>query len=890
MKRIFSKTIHSIACCAAVLLLAACEQSGDLPEPTVKGSDRIYLDFSPGGPGAPMTPNASGAASKSGAAGASGITGASGASAAAGASGGTTRTLKDDAMESKVETLDVLIFEVNKEGTGPGIKKHYERISRSSRDPGSTKREALAVKRSDFAEGVKYWVYLIANANDEEREKFATMTKGDELKASTMTRTDLYIHLTGLPNDNSADITLPQTFLMDGVAYVDTTNGGEILDETDKPVDEPTTPGPVVLNDGVRSHNTYLAVILRRAAVKLQLKIKKGDDITFWPPEGSPSGSTSTGGYYLRNMPYTTSIVKLSEEEEKEFDQQVRTTQQSRNSRYIWEPNQITVIAYVYSHRWEAKSAVENEPRWILDIPLTYTSHEKDENGNVIEGEPKEYPHCYYQIPVCAGNKLQRNTWYTVSLTLNIPGGNDPAKPLGLEGLQYEVAPWTSEKFIPVGGEDDHPMFLTVNRDEMEMHETDVRTDEEGNEIKCAVDETTLRFASSSPVSVAITKVYFEDKFGQVQTLEKKFPDDPNDNTWGTKTVTKEWVYVGPKPWNYEEQEVITWSNECEIRVIPDAGVSGKIAVYSDTPTNKTIRYIEIAVTNKDGVEARTVKIKQYPLEYITNIQSWYSYRDDFKINDSKPTTYEYAGDRVYGISLNSKNISSWTGGYTYEIPNGYGAENGFFRSKYAVMDEETGKSRFYNYYYDSNNRRRTSNSGEYNARLYRINLTASSNTYTIGRPRQIIDKVSGLLVTDPGPDNALLVSPSFMIASSLSGFMANAGNLTMDDSQNTLRVCREHCAHYVEVYQDENDKSVVLDDWRMPTKAELEIILKYQGSDGEDADAIDYLLNGSYYYHAGGRVYNANYTVNAGEVRCVRDVFNDPTASKAVDPAAGNQ
>ena len=48
----------------------------------------------------------------------------------------------------------------------------------------------------------------------------------------------------------------------------------------------------------------------------------------------------------------------------------------------------------------------------------------------------------------------------------------------------------------------------------------------------------------------------------------------------------------------------------------------------------------------RNGVEARKVTVAQYPLEYIVNIQSWYSYRDDFKINDSRPTTYDYMGDR----------------------------------------------------------------------------------------------------------------------------------------------------------------------------------------------------------------------------------------------------
>ena len=291
-------------------------------------------------------------------------------------------------------------------------------------------------------------------------------------------------------------------------------------------------------------------------------------------------------------------------------------------------------------------------------------------------------------------------------------------------------------------------------------------------------------------------------------------------------------------------------------------------------PTNNTIRYIELTVRNEDNID-RTVVIRQYPLEYITNEQSWYSYRDDFKISDTRPTTYEYAGDRVYGISLDSRNISNWNGEYEYEVAgwfDGFSSSNSFFTSKYAVEDSRTGKSDFYYYYYNPIGRLSRSELTEYNARLYHIVLTASSDKYTIGRPRQIYDEVSGLYVTDPGEDNAELVSPSFMIASSLCGFLVGGGNLTLDDSDNSLRIAREHCANYVEVAKD----GTVYDDWRLPTKAELDIILNFQGTKDEDADAIDFLLNGNYYYHAGGRTYNPNFNVNGAEPRCVRDVYDD--------------
>ena len=68
-----------------------------------------------------------------------------------------------------------------------------------------------------------------------------------------------------------------------------------------------------------------------------------------------------------------------------------------------------------------------------------------------------------------------------------------------------------------------------------------------------------------------------------------------------------------------------TWTNRCTIKITPDEGINGNLDVYSTLPENKTIRYIDFDVTNAEGI-TRKVTVAQYPLEYITNIQGWYSY------------------------------------------------------------------------------------------------------------------------------------------------------------------------------------------------------------------------------------------------------------------------
>ena len=688
--------------------------------------------------------------------------------------------------EIAVDHLDVLIFEEN------GDFKWHERLGNlnSSREGKVT----LSAKREDFVAGTGYWVYLVANSS----HAAADFDNIDLNGLRSMVEKTENIHLTGW--QGSQTLTVPKNFLMDGVAYP----GDEA---------EPANPGTVVLNDGVAANDTELKVTLRRAAAKIVVKIEKGEQVEFT--------DKGNAGFYLSNMPWTTSVVSGVDAPAELDTPEIFTARGTQF--YDWTAGEITVTTYAYAHEWADVSALENELRLVVNIPLKYDPEisPDDESAGV-------YKDSYYQIPVSRDKILERNTCYEVRVTVNTPGATNPSEPVTLDEIEYEVADWT-EKTIDVGGEIEGAAYLSLNRYELELH-------------NIADDATSLVFASSSPVSVTVNKVWYIDKFGQEQT------------TTGASDISN----LG-------------------VSATAGSGLNGNLTIHSDLPTNNTIRYIELTVSNEDYID-RKVVIRQYPLEYITNKQSWYSYRDDFKTRDTRPTTYEYMGDRIYGISLDSRNISSWDGGYDYEVAvdgwftDGFSSSDSFFTSKYAVEDPRTGKSEFYYYYYDERGRLKDESLTEYNARLYHIVLTASSDKYTIGRPRQIYDEISGLYVTDPGEDNAELVSPSFMIASSLCGFLVGGGNLTLDGSDNSLRIAREHCANYVEVAKD----GTVYDDWRLPTKAELDIILNFQGTEHENADAIDYLLNGDYYYHAGGRTHNPNHNVDGGEPRCVRDVYGD--------------
>ena len=362
-----------------------------------------------------------------------------------------------------------------------------------------------------------------------------------------------------------------------------------------------------------------------------------------------------------------------------------------------------------------------------------------------------------------------------------------------------------------------------LDRDELELHNIED-------------DATSLVFASSSPVSVTVDRVWYIDKFGQ-------------------------------------EQE---YSNQQISRLVSagaDAGLNGNLTIHSDLPTNNTIRYIELTVSNEDDID-RTVVIRQYPLEYITNVQGWYSYRDDFE-----GTTYESLDGIPASKDFREESRTPKYKGYVSVGPSAT-PNTGIFSSKVARNEKNDGSVDIYNYYwvheigfwpftpttyeYYLTDNNTSGVSGLDNSRMYHVRITATSDEYTLGRPR--LDE-NGL--TDDDDDNAELVSPSFMIASQLGATQPISNSST----------AAEQCHEYVEVfkYKDENgvEQSRHLNDWRLPTEAEIKIIMHYQN----DSEVMDEVLTGDNYWSASGLINTSTglpSSVRSGNIRCIRDVYGD--------------
>ena len=752
-------------------------------------------------------------------------------------------TIADNECESYMSHLDVLIYEWKGSIYEPF---HYERISVFATPQGTV---SLHKTKNDFTENAEYKFFVIANSTLEE-SKFKNgeniLSYENFLK---LDQTDRLIHLTGVDHD-IMNPHYPQMFLMDGVAYMGAS--------------EPPQPGRVVVNNPNLTDDVVLKVTLRRAAAKIIITIVPGDKVTF-----KPELMAKSEGYLIRNMPNRTTLVKeggvvkegdvagypLTDGDKNPYWQSTTISQSPYfNLVKVDEKYRIELTAYCYSHSWIADEVFEKGTSVVMMLPMIYK--ESDDK------EAVEYINNYYQLSVTKNQTIKRNTVYDLRITLNAPGAEDITTPEEVKEIQYFTAPWEVVD-LPISGENT-VRYLKVNKEKIYMYNV-------------ADDNTSLYFSSSSPVTVTFVpgSAYYYNKYDQKTSL--------NDN-----------------------QVTISASTE-------SGAVSGNISVHSDIPTNNTIRYFQLKVTNKEGL-TEDVYVEQYPLIYITNNLPWYSYRDDYYYRTSgghkwngntdqqttagdSPTTYRYAGDHivsVYKIDAVDTETKQVTYTYTSATPSSSNGGTGFTASKYRgdkLNNSENYNIMYYSFTYNKSwwgvggtwNMNTNLRCEQHNVRNYHVRMMASSPEYTVGRPA--LDEYG---YTDDSDDNAKLVSPSFVIASRLGAVLSTYSGLSNMSNDKKLVAFADHCKNYVEVddvNDDKKDPVEVHDNWRLPTKAELEIIINIQGESGQNADAIDYLLNGAYYMSASGPVYNPKNSDGSSAlanpmdakdvaIRCVRDAF----------------
>ncbi len=114
---------------------------------------------------------------------------------------------------------------------------------------------------------------------------------------------------------------------------------------------------------------------------------------------------------------------------------------------------------YSYFDSW-ASSASADAPYLLVSIPWAYTP--------AGASTPTRYFTCYYSVPFNPlTRRIDRNTWYKVSLSVSILGSGDPDNPVEIKP-SYMILPWGSET-VKTDAELIRYRYLMVDRNEYTM-------------------------------------------------------------------------------------------------------------------------------------------------------------------------------------------------------------------------------------------------------------------------------------------------------------------------------------------------------------------------------------------------------------------------------------
>lgn len=541
-------------------------------------------------------------------------------------------------------------------------------------------------------------------------------------------------------------------------------------------------------------------ITLKRAAAKIRIKIEAGiDKISYTSVDGKTYDDatiaiSSTANLSKKIVNYTSATFLLADAglldaEERSF--------KSSNKYVEFADN--TALLYSYANSWNSDdsatgSELQPETYVLLNIPVvvTYTDDNNQEVKKPI------YPN-YYRVPLGDrnGGSLERNHLYDIKAVVNALGSGVENEPVTLDSW-LEVQNW-GEETIDVGS--DNADYLEVNKTELVL-----------NNIE---EDNSIEFFSSSPITeVKVSNVTYTDKYGVTKTITEGGTDYPDGSTY-YPTVDK------------------------------PTTLTGALQLHSKNLINVP-KFFTITITNESKL-SKTIKVTQYPLEYITSTQGWYSTRDDLASWEE----YKNDGATVYNISTGKDDDRV--------VYFNFGA-------KVVDKTDNEGKSIIYKYNYNSNQKRELGSlqKASDNARIYHVRITAASSEYRIGYPQ--MDENG---YTAAGDDNAKLVSPSFMIASQLGNTDKTGPEGTeIADIENEVK---EHCKKYIEVEGSSTNK-VVYDDWRLPTPAELDIIANFQD---DPNSAVNEILVSKEYWSSNGKhqVRDDEDASEGTRIRCVRDV-----------------
>lgn len=525
---------------------------------------------------------------------------------------------EDTSYEERIDWLDVFFF--NDDFT----VYHKERIDVSSAPVYKSGEFSISKKRSEFEENEGYYIYIVANASTNLVSDEAGIESWEDLLA--LEQLDYDIHYSAFIDvaGDQAFAGAPERFLMDGFVYVDGSS-------------EPANMPECVIND-TDADEIRLCGTLYRAAAKFIINIKEGESVEF---QKELSGKKPQ--YYINQLPVSTKVLPLAADEIYHPTTQNTQTTDINPYTFLWndKDRSMTIVGYGYADDW-SKIEYTKQTSMVFNLPMFW---DKDKD---VPGMETESPDNWYKIPLSKDKKFERNTCYIINIIVNAVGAEEREWALELKDIEYITLPW-QEVRMDIG--DYNAAFLTLNTDLVKIYDSNI-------------DENQLTFTSSSPIRSIKLKdsfahderngyfeagvsdglyVYYIDKFGQKIQLgtdpgfDLKDVDHPE---W-----TKEEILA--KENNLYQMEGVDDDEQYIRAVVWDEhkrALNGNITIHSpilaiegneDLDWNShfnTVRYLEFEVENEQGITA-IFRVEQTPVTVISNIESYFSYRDDYIVD-----------------------------------------------------------------------------------------------------------------------------------------------------------------------------------------------------------------------------------------------------------------
>lgn len=394
----------------------------------------------------------------------------------------------------------------------------------------------------------------------------------------------------------------------------------------------------------------------------------------------------------------------------------------------------------------------------------------------------------YYTIPITQKDvkELKRNHVYHIDATITGFGALKVDDVLEeVINLHYDVMEWTvlDSEISLVDVEGDMD-FLMVDPNEQSMYGEDA---DPALVTFYAPDNSLVRYDKDSVYYYNANNVKIYNGNNNNSTTNKTY--------WSGATITKQGNHY------VVSSEVL---ENHAVKVI-------KFRVYFDANNNRHY---------DTGEKYEWVIVKHFPLDFFQNDQGLWSSRTTANWWDASTLTGTW-----------------WTG--TNPGGSGIGYDGSLFQAKYFYTTGGYIRSA-------TNTNNTASHSWQNNTTLtnrnkYIIQITETSTEYALGRA--ILDNNS--------QSQNHVVSPAFMIASQLGATQSKhplrPGNNNNENSYYRRGLeAASHCSTYKEVDAPVNGVSKVWTGWRLPTREEVGVILRYQNA---GYDTMQPVMTGSYYW-----------------------------------------